>query len=408
MLLRVTAIATPEEARSKLKALYAKGELLSLALSAESFPATLKIRKPAATVLNKDLRAVAVLMDSFQRLKLKLNYVTVPSRVMGEQRVPSELIFATPEELFTFIGKAREWKDFKALFLKVTAREPQAAALFQMKPLYLLENADALEGVLRVVDFLRAHGRSGLYLRQVEIAGNDTKFIERHKPLISLFVNALLADPHYGFDVSSTAREGFEERYGFRKKSPLVRFRFLDPELRPDTLPAADDLALDVNAFSKLRIGSCKILIVENEITYLSLRSLPRTVAIFGLGKAVVNLKSVAWLKDCSVYYMGDLDCDGLSILSSLREALRDRDVPVRSLLMDEATFRRYGAYAVESKVAVKGEPSCLTEEELKLYRLLSAGGIGSRDRLEQELLPLGLIERKLTECLSPGAEQGV
>lgn len=108
MLLRVTAIATPEEARSKLKALYAKGELLSLALSAESFPATLKIRKPAATVLNKDLRAVAALMDSFQRLKLKLNYVTVPSRVMGEQRVPSELIFATPEELFTFIGKARE------------------------------------------------------------------------------------------------------------------------------------------------------------------------------------------------------------------------------------------------------------------------------------------------------------
>lgn len=71
-----------------------------------------------------------------------------------------------------------------------------------MKPLYLLENADALEGVLRVVDFLRAHGRSGLYLRQVEISGNDTKFIERHKPLISLFVNALLADPHYGFDVS--------------------------------------------------------------------------------------------------------------------------------------------------------------------------------------------------------------
>lgn len=142
--------------------------------------------------------------------------------------------------------------------------------------------------------------------------------------------------------------EGFEERYGFRRKSPLIRFRFLDPELKPEDLREAEDMALDVNAFSKLRIGRCNVLIVENEITYLSLRSLPRTLLVLGAGRAVVNLKSVPWLKECPLFYMGDLDGAGLSILSSLRESLKD--VPVQSLMMDEDTYRQYAAYAVESK----------------------------------------------------------
>lgn len=399
MLLRATWIATPEEARAKLKKLYAKGELLSLSLMEDTFPATLRVKRPSATALNQDLKAVAAMVASFQRLKLTLNYATVNSRVMGEQRVPSELVFATPEELFAFIGKLREWKSFKTLYAEVTEREPLSVILFQTHPLTLLENREALPSVLRVVDFLRGHGRSGLYLRQVEIAGNDTKFIERHKRLISLFVNALLADPEYGLDVSSVAEEGFEERYGFRRKSPLIRFRFLDPELKPEDLRESEDMALDVNAFSKLRIGRCNVLIVENEITYLSLSSLPRTLLIFGAGRAVVNLKSVPWLKECPLFYMGDLDGAGLSILSSLRESLKD--VRVQSLMMDEDTLRQYAAYAVESKVPVRGEPAELTDEERNLYRLLSAGGLEGRDRLEQELIPLSVIVNRLRDALT-------
>ena len=91
MLLRATWIATPEEARAKLKKLYAKGELLSLSLMEDTFPATLRVKRPSATALNQDLKAVAAMVASFQRLKLTLNYATVNSRVMGEQRVPSSL-----------------------------------------------------------------------------------------------------------------------------------------------------------------------------------------------------------------------------------------------------------------------------------------------------------------------------
>jgi hypothetical protein len=53
------------------------------------------------------------------------------------------------------------------------------------KPLTMLENAADWHRILAVLDWFRDHPRSGLYLRQLDIAAIDSKFIEGRRGLLA-------------------------------------------------------------------------------------------------------------------------------------------------------------------------------------------------------------------------------
>ena len=59
-----------------------------------------------------------------------------------------------------------------------------------------------------------------MYLRQVDVPGVDTKFIERHKGVLSGLLDAQL-DPSR----IDAAAPDFTARYGFLRKPSYVRFR---------------------------------------------------------------------------------------------------------------------------------------------------------------------------------------
>ena len=63
----------------------------------------------------------------------------------------------------------------------------------------------------------------------------------------------------------------FEARFGFRFKQPLVRLRFLDGDLVNRFGFPINDFATPLDQFSDLRLAHTTILIVENEMTFLSL-----------------------------------------------------------------------------------------------------------------------------------------
>ena len=60
--------------------------------------------------------------------------------------------------------------------------------------------------------------------------------------------------------------------------------------------------------------------------------------AVGGLGNAVTDLRYVQWLSDVPLWYWGDIDTEGFSILSGFRVMFRQ----LRSLLMDEETMRTW------------------------------------------------------------------
>ena len=132
------------------------------------------------------------------------------------------------------------------------------------------------------------------------------------------------------------------------------------------------------------------ILVIENEQSCLSLDNIPDTIAVSGGGKNVSWMKA-NWLASKRVAYWGDIDSEGLAILSDVRSKLST----VIPLMMDSDTVEAYLDRMVDEPESVAKEPVALTDRELILFRMLRNGDFGCT-RLEQERLPIDFVYEKL------------
>jgi hypothetical protein len=87
-------------------------------------------------------------------------------------------------------------------------------------PMRALRLADDWDRLLATVRWIEQRQAPGMYLRQVDVPGVDTKFIERHKGVLAELLDAQL-DPSR---VVAGAAD-FAGRYGFVRRPGYVRFR---------------------------------------------------------------------------------------------------------------------------------------------------------------------------------------
>jgi hypothetical protein len=222
-----------------------------------------------------------------------------------------------------------------------------------------------------------------MYLRQVDLPGVDTKFIERHRGVLADLLDCQLD----GGRIDSTRpRSEFVGRYRFRDKPQYIRLRALDPGVRPwgefsELVVRADELGLTPPVAST-------VYIVENEITYLAFPPIEDAVVVFGGGYALARLASQTWLHGRAVVYWGDIDTHGFSILNQLRATFPN----VRSMLMDRSTLVAHHTQWVREASPVNAHLDRLTEEERELYRDLVEDAFGPSVRLEQERVRFSAI----------------
>ena len=76
-------------------------------------------------------------------------------------------------------------------------------------------------------------------------------------------------------------------------------------------------------------------ILVENEVTFLSLPVPVEGVVIWGKGFDIDKAGSLPWLQDAEVHYWGDIDTHGFAILNQLRAWLPH----AHSFLMDRETL---------------------------------------------------------------------
>jgi hypothetical protein len=294
-------------------------------------------------------------------------------RRLGMQRIPSVVAFPTQEDYVRFLKKQAEVSQFQADYDLIQKYFPELGVWMQTKPLTVVAHAGVWEGLLNVCLYLRKIPRPNCYLRELPVAV-DTKFVENHKGIFSELLPIV---------APLTVQAGdsrFETKFGFRFKQSLVRMRFLDEKLAVQSAFPANDFAVPLDQFHNLPFGDNTVLIVENEMTFLTLPSLPGTIAIYGAGDAAALLSTVAWLNSCRLFYWGDLDSHGFETLSYLRKAFPF----IVSILMDENTFIKYSEFAVKAaKTRVNGKLE-LTQAEQSLYERLVAKGT----LLEQERIP--------------------
>ena len=107
------------------------------------------------------------------------------------------------------------------------------------------------------------------------------------------------------------------------------------------------------------------------------------TIAIFGSGYSVYNLKSVHWFTNLKLLYWGDIDVQGFEILSQFRNYFPQ----TKSVLMDKETFEKFfeNDNGTPTNIFTKLN---LTDEEQQLYDILRTNNW----RLEQEKIPFDYV----------------
>jgi len=306
-------------------------------------------------------------------------------RRLGAQRIPATVAFPTQEDYIRFLKKHVEVRQFQGDFGLIKKECPELCAWAQSKPLKVVAYAGAWQGLLSVCVYLRTNPRPNCYLRELAVVV-DTKFIEDHKGILSELL-PIIAPETVGTDASS-----FESRFGFRTKQPLVRIRFLDKRIAIRHGFSIDDFATPLDTFCSLPFDSNTLLIVENEMTFLTLPPLDGTIAIYGAGDAAALLGSIEWFNSCRVFYWGDLDSHGFEILSSLRYRFKH----AVSVLMDELTFKHFSMFAVTANITRTKTQLALNSSEFALYKRLVEETI----LLEQERIPNEFATTRLKEAI--------
>ena len=240
------------------------------------------------------------------------------------------------------------------------------------------------ERILAVLRWFRGHPRCGLYLRQLDIAGVDTKFIEGRKVLLAELLDLTL--PPEALDAAAAGQRNFEQRYGLASKPSQVRFRILDPRL---SIQGLTDLAVPAGEFAALDLPVERVFITENEINGLAFPAVPGSLVIFGLGYGLDRLSEAGWLHRRELYYWGDIDTYGFHILDRLRVLFPE----AHSFLMDRETLLEHAELWVRESDPYDGELPRLTHDEGALYDDLRWNRLGESVRLEQERIPYGRVE---------------
>ncbi|MEX8626426.1 Wadjet anti-phage system protein JetD domain-containing protein [Salmonella enterica] len=313
---------------------------------------------------------------------------------MGRQRIPTAIVVMSLDDLCRFIGKKSHWDKFVNDVTLLRRFFPQIEPWFVGNiPLIEQYHGDWLR-LIQVCRYFLATPRPGLYLRQLDIVGIDSKFIETHKRALRQLLDFLLPPECIDFRYSQLTNFGFERRYGLLHEGSVIRFRLLDPDLRR-YFCGIRDLSVPVDEFAGLELPLDKVYITENKVNFLSFPSMNNAIVIFGQGYGVQLLKQVAWLNHVKICYWGDIDTNGFAILSQLRGYFSH----VESLLMDEQTVlacREFWGDEPEHSCHSSELLPFLTEQEQKVYKRIKMGHWKKHLRVEQERIPFHLLQQAL------------
>lgn len=385
-----------QELKAQLVRLWKRGDLLRDAVSGQSrFPLRLTLKGPGSADITDRFDAVRAWAAELAATDaVRLEWQEIRHRVQGTQNLPLSAWVNAIEDALSWLGKRREWERFAGLVSATRQAHPALLPWLERRPLQALALAEEWTRLLAVVGWLTDQPRPGIYLRQVDLPGVHTKFIEAHRSVLAELLD--LALPAAVVTPSKSGISHFAGRYGFLEKPIRIRFRVLDPEVPSVCGADCPDITLDAASFSRLRLPIRRVFITENETNFLAFPRVQKSIVIFGAGYGWEALAQGRWLNDCTVYYWGDIDTHGFAILNQLRGQFAH----VASLLMDRDTLHAHMAiWGVEDKPSLVDLPR-LTADERALYDDLRDNRIGKGLRLEQEHIGFGWVGQRLQELI--------
>lgn len=377
-----SAWTTPADIAAAVRRRWDDGALLRGHAGGAPFePIEIPLRGPKPSQIGDDVAAArdwVAALDAGRRddRRYALHWQDVGGRHIGRNRLPVRAVVTTAGQAWTLLGVAGEVRRFDEL-LQSVHRHPRVREWVVAHPHRALAVAAELPQLTAAYDWLEENRGSGRYLRQISAPGVDTKFAERHRPMLAAMLG-----------VSSTAG-GFVTELGLQTKPALLR-------LRPAAslgLPAPlTELAARPGELAQLPVRPRTAVIVENEISYLSVDVPADGIVLWGKGFEVDSVGRLPWLADADICYWGDIDTHGFAILDRLRAWLPQ----TTSVLMDRETLLAHRDRWVSENRSATAALTRLTPDEYGLYSDLIADALGERVRLEQERIDWDWAEQRL------------
>lgn len=370
--------------KAKVRRRWDDGSLLRALAAGEPFPVIdLPLRGPKPAEIGDDLGAVQAWVadltagaGSRGQVRYELEHAVVGGRLVGRNRLPSRVRIASYGQAWALLGVGAEVMAYERL-LTLADSEPVVREWVGREPLPAVALGEDWPVLLRAYRWLNDARNSGRYLREIDAPGVDTKFVERRRPVLA----ALLGVP----------ATGFVGALGLRGKPDLIRLR-IDPAL--GVFGGLSDITTRVDELAAAAINARTAVVVENEITFLTVPLPPGGVLLWGKGFEVDRTGSLPWLAEAEVHYWGDLDTHGFAILSRLRAWLPQ----TQSFLMDRETLLQHrDRWGQESK-PTHARLAKLTDPEAALYADLVSDRWGVGIRLEQERIDWAWVAARLPD----------
>lgn len=361
--------ATPETVRDKVRRRWDDGTLLRTVADGEPLaPIEVPLGGPQASEIGDRLGEVqnwmaALISGSRDGSRYDLRYKVIGGRAVGRNQIPTHAVVSRLEQAWDLVGVRAQVAAFEQMML--SAPDQRVREWLLAKPVAALGYAAEWSQLLTAYRWLDAARGSGKYLRQIDAPGVDTKFVEARRSVLA--------------DLLGVSRQAgpFLIDLGLRTTPEYVRIR-LAASIAP--IPVSE-LNVRVDELDDLNVRFSTAVVVENEITYLTLPVPADGVVIWGKGFDVARLGRWAVLQDAEVHYWGDLDTHGFAILHRLRTHLPQ----TRSFLMDAETLHAHRDRWVRENAPTSAALGRLSAKEAAVYDDLVSDRFGDQVRLEQE-----------------------
>jgi hypothetical protein len=358
-------------------------------------PVELPVSAPSASELLNQFDKAVRWAERFQRdshtaggvARFTVAFRTVKSKSLGANEVPTRVRIENFEQLCALIGTTRDVRLLDEILRETEVSMPQLASWVVANPLRAIRHQDIWRDVLSVVSWITTNRTETHYLRQIDVEGIDTKFIDTHRKLLDDLLTIVLSD--HQIDSEYTATD-FTRRFRFRPKPSYTRLRLLNPE--PTFPKGLSEITLRTEELAALELTADTIFVVENEITYLAFPVVPNSIVVFGSGFGLAALRDVPWLDSREIIYWGDIDTHGFDILHRLRA----RFASVQSILMNHQTLLAHPQQWVKEPSPTNRALTNLTHLEEALYHDLIEDRYGQAVRLEQERVRFSILNEAL------------
>jgi hypothetical protein len=384
-----------------LRKRWATGRYLSdYAANVPWTPIELPVKAPSASELLDQFDDAVRWAEGFQRdshtgggaARFAVTYRTVKGKNLGANSVPARVRIENFEQLCALIGTNRDVRSLDAILRQTEAAMPTLAPWVVAHPLSAVEHQSIWGDLLATVTWIITNSTEVLYLRQIDVEGLDTKFVDHHRKLLDELLTAVLPehriDPDYG-------AADFARRFRFRPKPTYTRLRLLKPQ--PAFPKNLSEITLRTEELAALELVADTVFVVENEITYLAFPTVPNSIVIFGSGFSLAALRDIPWMDSREIVYWGDIDTHGFDILHRLRARFES----VQSIMMDHQTLLAHPRQWVIEPSPTNRALTNLNDAEQALYHDLIEDHYGQAVRLEQERVRFSWLQQALEPWLS-------